>query len=61
MNLTKDILIDAIIGGTNIPQGGYGNLTEFCGNQWNENWKWKHDELNKIDFDKLFQLYKILK
>ena len=54
----KDDLINMIIGGTHIPLGGISKtLTPFCGNQWNEDWKWNRDELGKLLEEELKILY----
>ena len=33
------------------------NLMEFCGNQHNENWRWKKDVLNNMNENNLWKLY----
>ena len=46
LEVTKEMLIDAIIGGVEIPMGGYNNdLTPFNGNQQNESWSWNREAL----------------
>lgn len=58
VKMTKKFIVDAIIGGIEIPMGGFSNiLTPFCGNQWNEDWKWDRDELNKMTLDELINFY----
>ena len=62
IEITKELIGDAIIGGCGIPLGGLGEkLTPFCGNQWNEYWKWNREELEKISMENLITLYKGLK
>jgi hypothetical protein len=59
MKITKEFLIDAIIGGVPIPMGGITEtLTPFCGNQHNEDWCWNREELEKMDLDSLIDFYK---
>ena len=36
-------------------------LMKFNGNQWNENWDWCIDELNKFDEGDLWRLYQVYK
>ena len=33
-------------------------LMEFCGNQWNEDWKWKKEILNSMIENDLWEIYK---
>jgi hypothetical protein len=54
----KELIIDAIIGGVHIPTGGLSKtLTPFTGNQWNEDWGWNRNELEKMDYNALTELY----
>lgn len=58
MNITKELIIDAIIGGCSIPRGGISEtLTPFCGNQHNEAWRWNRKELEKYDIVYLIGFY----
>ena len=59
MEMTKEILIDAIMGGCYIPYGGISeDLTPFDGNQWNEDWCWSKSELEKMTYADLNDLYR---
>jgi hypothetical protein len=61
--LTKEILIDAIIGRGIISykQANWFeklDIVTFNGNQWNESWAFKREELEKIDIEELMTIYK---
>lgn len=62
--MEKAVLVDAIIGsGAGLGSIDYCvkmekiGLAEFCGNQWNEEWGWKRDELLKLDISELENIY----
>lgn len=56
--VTKTILIDAIIGGVSIPMGGFNpEITPFTGNQWNEEWSWNREALEKMSTADLAVFY----
>ena len=38
------------------PYGG-DIYSEFCGNQWNEDWKWKDDAFNDMTENQLWAFY----
>ncbi len=57
------MLVDAIIGkGTgsidnSIKMANLG-LAEFCGNQWNEDWRWKREKLMELSEYRLTEIYR---
>lgn len=57
----KQLLVNAIIGcgsiGTFREESG---LIEFCGNQWNLDFKWKRKALEKLSIDDLACIYNSL-
>ena len=58
MNIDKRMLIDAIIGGVNIPMGGFSKeLTPFTGNTWNEHWDWDKSKLQQLTYNTLEKIY----
>ena len=61
--MEKQILVDAILGkGFRSMQFAIdmtnAGLAKFTGNQWNEKWDWKKEELLKLPIDQLAVLYK---
>lgn len=59
---TKELLIDAICG-TYPPSYSsvIQHLVEYTGDQWNESWEWKREELEKLSTEYLEELYNLLK
>lgn len=58
VNLNKRDLV-RLCKSTEIPYGGDNDiLTEFCGNQWNEDWKWKSDAFSNMTETELLNFYK---
>jgi hypothetical protein len=60
--MTKELMIDAIVGqGFRSMQKAieYEKLgyAKFTGNQYNEDWSWKRDELKKLTLDVLCTIY----
>jgi len=39
------------------PPFGGDEYSEFCGNQWNENWKWKDGVFEDMDEHALWEFY----
>ena len=62
MDLVKILLVDAIMG-RGLPTIElaikYTNLglAEFCGNQWNEDWRFEKEELLKCSIEYLEEVY----
>jgi hypothetical protein len=59
----KTLLIDAICGrGTGSMENSDAmtqmGLAEFCGNQWNEDWRWKRDKLAELEIGELSEIYR---
>ena len=54
-NLDLDDLLTLVKG--LVPPYGGDKYSEFCGDQWNEDWKWKEDAFNKMDEDELWAFY----
>jgi hypothetical protein len=52
-DLTKHELINLICGR---PAFGKGTYTKFTGNQWNEEWDWDRDKLDKLSEAELYKL-----
>ena len=54
MEVTKEIIIHAIYGGTIIPLGGISDrLTPWGGTTW----YWRRSELDKMQFNELLEIY----
>jgi hypothetical protein len=59
--MDKELLIDAIVG-AGFPtmefaiQMEKSGLARFSGNQWNEDWEWRRDALNKLDNNFLLEM-----
>ena len=62
MEPTKKLLVDAI-SGTTFGSFSFANkmeklgIAEFCGNQWNTDWRWKKSVLLTLDEQVLEQIY----
>lgn len=62
----KTLVIDAIVG-IGFPsvlladECRKAGLAEFTGNQWNEKYEWRRDQLEKIELEKLQELYTALR
>lgn len=59
----KTLLVDAICGrGTGSTKHSDAmtkiGLAEFCGNQWNEDWRWKRDKLAELEIGELSKIYR---
>ncbi len=63
MDLAKTILIEAItslpavMGYEDVEPMNKRKLISFCGNQWNPDWCWNTQELNRMNFEDLQELY----
>lgn len=62
MEATKQMIVHALIGkGFSSCEiaNHYTNIgfAKFTGDQWNEDWEWIIDELNKLTYDQLYNLY----
>lgn len=62
----KTLVIDAIVG-IGFPsilladECRKAGLAEFTGNQWNEKYEWRRDQLEKVELEKLQELYTALR
>lgn len=62
----KTLVIDAIVG-IGFPsvlladECRKAGLASFTGNQWNDNYEWRRDQLEKIELEKLQELYTALR
>ena len=60
--MEKKVWVDAICG-KGFPDCQFAGhmvkdgLAVFSGNQWNEDWKWKREKLEKLSTDELKMLY----
>jgi len=66
MEISKELLIDAIIGvgfkSYKIAEKMTANgFAEFSGNQWNEEWSYRKDKLLELTFYELELVYKLAK
>jgi hypothetical protein len=62
VNLSKQDLINLVKGVKPKSMGVCDDYTKkglmkFTGNQWNEDWDWVTDELDKMSEEELFNLY----
>lgn len=55
MNLKEDMIIDAIIGGTIIPNGGIDKKLTTLND--NNEWEWNREELKKKNILELIDIY----
>lgn len=57
MNVDLDINdLKTLVEGLIPPYGG-DEHSEFCGNQWNEDWKWKEDAFDNMNEEELWEFY----
>jgi len=62
MEIDKELLVNAVIGrgfrsmehASEMTKLG---LAEFSGNQWNPDWKWIREELDKLSMEELEKVY----
>jgi hypothetical protein len=40
-----------------VPPYGGCDHSQFCGNQWNEDWEWKQDVFENMIEEELFEFY----
>jgi hypothetical protein len=55
VDLDKEDLISLVYG--TIPTFGGNKLTNYTGNQWNEQWTWDKKKLSLFEDDYLWKLY----
>jgi len=55
ISIDKDFILDAIVGGVSPARDEEFGV--FCGNQWNENWKWNKSKLAKMSTQELYSFY----
>ena len=56
VNLTRKELITLAASVTHPPYGG-DEYSEFCGNQWNENWRWLPNAFDRFTDEQLWNMY----
>ena len=60
VSLDKADLITLVLG-LNPPMELEGKYTQFCGNQWNDDWKWNREKLNSMTEQELYTLYLVVR